>query len=131
MVREYNLGGLKNALERGESLEKAKQTFITAGYVATDVEEAAAFLSKKEARLAPSPPAVPLPLPAAPAPMISAPPTAAAVPIPSVTAQPTSVPPLPATMLPKKKKTGLLIAIIAVAVMIIALLLGNCVFELF
>ena len=38
------IGGLKNALERGSDLEKAKSTFINAGYDAGDVEEAAKAL---------------------------------------------------------------------------------------
>jgi hypothetical protein len=43
-MREDILGGLKNALERGESLESAKQSFILAGYAKADVEEAATSL---------------------------------------------------------------------------------------
>jgi len=35
------IGGLKNALERGENLAKAKQSFINAGYKPEDVEAAA------------------------------------------------------------------------------------------
>jgi hypothetical protein len=46
MVREDLLGGLKNALERGESIQEAKETFISAGYPKADVEEAAASLEK-------------------------------------------------------------------------------------
>jgi len=46
MVREDILGGLKNALERGDSLEKAKGSFISAGYPKNEVEEAAASLEK-------------------------------------------------------------------------------------
>ena len=34
-------GGIKNALDRGEPLEKAKQTFINAGYTPQEVQEAA------------------------------------------------------------------------------------------
>ena len=34
------IGGLKNALERGEKLEKAKQSFINAGYNIAEVEAA-------------------------------------------------------------------------------------------
>lgn len=40
-MREDLVGGLKNALERGVSLEAAIQSFITAGYKDTDVREAA------------------------------------------------------------------------------------------
>ena len=35
------VGGLKNALERGETLEKAKQSFINAGYKPEEVSMAA------------------------------------------------------------------------------------------
>ncbi len=35
------VGGLKNALERGETIEKAKQTFINAGYKPEEVAAAA------------------------------------------------------------------------------------------
>jgi hypothetical protein len=42
------IGGLKNALERGSSLEKAKESFITAGYDAADVEEAANSIGEKK-----------------------------------------------------------------------------------
>lgn len=46
MVRQDILGGLKNALERGESLEQAKASFIDAGYPREEVEEAALALSR-------------------------------------------------------------------------------------
>lgn len=39
------LGGLRNAIERGQSLEKAVQSFINAGYNARLVQEAANELS--------------------------------------------------------------------------------------
>ena len=42
------LGGLKNAIERGESIEKAKSTFLNAGYDSNDLEEAVGLLSSKE-----------------------------------------------------------------------------------
>ena len=51
------IGGLKNAIERGSSLEKAKFTFISAGYDENDVEEAARTLMPAEAKK----PAFPLP----------------------------------------------------------------------
>ena len=38
------VGGLKNAMERGSSLEKAKMTFINAGYNPEDIDEAARTL---------------------------------------------------------------------------------------
>ena len=45
MNKEQILAGLKNAIERGYSLELAKQSFINAGYNPRDVEEAANELS--------------------------------------------------------------------------------------
>jgi len=44
MVRKDLIAGLKNAIERGYSLEQAKQSFITAGYNREDVEEAVQFM---------------------------------------------------------------------------------------
>lgn len=49
MVRQDILGGLRNALERGESLEEAKNIFISTGYNAAEIEEAAKILSEKVA----------------------------------------------------------------------------------
>ena len=45
-MREDIIAGLKNALERGESLEKAVQSFINAGYNPAEVREAAESLSQ-------------------------------------------------------------------------------------
>jgi len=44
MVREDIVAGLKNAVERGYSLEQAKQSFISAGYSKEEVEEASNFI---------------------------------------------------------------------------------------
>lgn len=43
-MREDIVAGLKNAFERGESIEKAVQAFISAGYNKDEVEEAAKSL---------------------------------------------------------------------------------------
>lgn len=40
MVRDDIVAGLKNAIERGDSLEKAKQSFMSAGYSYEEVEAA-------------------------------------------------------------------------------------------
>ena len=45
MVREDIVGGLRNGLERGVSLEEAKQSLINAGYSSEEVEEASNYLS--------------------------------------------------------------------------------------
>ncbi len=44
MVREDLVAGLRNALERGASLEGAKQSLINAGYSSEEVEEASNYL---------------------------------------------------------------------------------------
>ena len=46
MVRQDIVGGLRNALERGQSLQKAVQSFINAGYPPEDVEEAANYVGE-------------------------------------------------------------------------------------
>lgn len=48
MIKQDILAGLKNALERGETLGEAKESLINAGYPREEVEEAAATLSKIE-----------------------------------------------------------------------------------
>ena len=40
------VGGLKNALERGASIEQAKQSFVNAGYKTEDIEAAAQEVSE-------------------------------------------------------------------------------------
>ncbi len=45
MVREDLVAGLRNAVEKGESLEVAKYSFISAGYSREEVEEASRFVS--------------------------------------------------------------------------------------
>lgn len=67
MVREDILTGLKNAIERGESFEQAKESLINAGYPRKEVEDAIAALSKagevgeiKEIEVAPAPKGEPL-----------------------------------------------------------------------
>ncbi len=44
-MREDIIAGLKNALERGSTLEKAVESFINAGYSPAEVKEAAQSLS--------------------------------------------------------------------------------------
>jgi hypothetical protein len=45
-VNEEIFGGLKVAIERGESLKKAMMTFYNAGYKKEEIEEAAQYLSQ-------------------------------------------------------------------------------------
>ncbi len=44
MVNQEILGGLKHALNRGESLEKAMLSFYNAGYRKEEIEETAKFI---------------------------------------------------------------------------------------
>lgn len=44
-MREDIVAGIKNAYERGESMPRAIQTFINAGYNRQEVEEAARYVS--------------------------------------------------------------------------------------
>ncbi len=44
-MKEEIIGGLRNALDRNETIEKAMQTFINAGYSATEVREAASMIN--------------------------------------------------------------------------------------
>ena len=43
-------GGIKNALDRGEPLEKAKQTFVNSGYTPQEVQEAVKLMGPQSAR---------------------------------------------------------------------------------
>jgi len=45
-MNEEIVGGLKSAIDRGESLKKAMMTFYNAGYKKEQIEEAAQFLSQ-------------------------------------------------------------------------------------
>ncbi len=44
-MKDEIIGGLRNALDRNETIEKAMQTFINAGYSATEVREAASMIN--------------------------------------------------------------------------------------
>lgn len=50
MVNNEILGGLKSALERGQSLKLAMMSFYNAGYDKKEIEEAARALKEREAR---------------------------------------------------------------------------------
>lgn len=61
MARADLVAGIRNAIERGYTLEQAKASFISAGYKAEEVEEAARFASAPIAQ--PQQPAYPMPSP--------------------------------------------------------------------
>ena len=48
MVREDIVGGLKNAIERGESEEEAKQSFVNANYPEDEINSAMSFLKSHQ-----------------------------------------------------------------------------------
>lgn len=48
MVKEELIWALKNAIERGESLEIAKISLLNAGYASQDVEEAAEKIQESQ-----------------------------------------------------------------------------------
>ena len=47
MVREDLVGGLRSAMEHGESLQQAMQAFYNTGYNKQDIQEAARYLSSQ------------------------------------------------------------------------------------
>ncbi len=55
VVRDEILGGLKSALERGNSLEKAMISMFNAGYKRKEIEEAAISLLEKSTTQTPQP----------------------------------------------------------------------------
>lgn len=69
MTAEEELqGGIRNALERGQPIEKIVQTFINAGYPPADVQAAARAATEGATTIAPQPPssaALPSPQPTA------------------------------------------------------------------
>lgn len=69
MINEEILGGLKSAIERGESIQKAMMTFYNSGYQKEQIEEAARFLSQNP--LAMPSAASKLPVPEVPKPVSS------------------------------------------------------------
>lgn len=100
-------GGIKNALDRGEPLEKAKQTFINSGYTPEEVQEATKLMG-------PSPSTATKPL---------------------IPAQPTATQPTPAqpvatqsattpTKSPLSKKTIIIMSVVGAVILILALALG-------
>ena len=89
------IGGIRNALERGESLAKAKQTFINAGYQPAEVATAVQKLPQGISPIA--------------TPIVSM----STIPVgkPGETPQ-SKIPPTSATLQPKKKSKLLIIIII-------------------
>lgn len=51
MARQDLLGALRNALERGQSIEQAKASLLNAGYDTFEIEEAAKELGTEEVKM--------------------------------------------------------------------------------
>ncbi len=82
MVKEEVIAGIKNAIERGYTLEQAKQTFINAGYNQNEIESAVASIGGIMTQFPrppqlksqqPKPPQIPAPLLAPLSPPLPAP----------------------------------------------------------
>lgn len=98
-------GGIKNALDRGESLAKAKQSFINAGYTPQEVQEATQMIRQSS--------------PGTVKPLNN---------LPQSSTQPTLVQPAPAqvkgTQQTTSKKTIIILAIVGVIILALALFFG-------
>lgn len=94
-------GGIKNALDRGESLEKAKQTFVNSGYTPQEVQEAVKLMGPQSAK--PLTPTQPTPTSTQPN-----------------LAQPEATPPAK----PSSKKTIIIMSIVGAVILALALGLG-------
>ena len=126
-MKEEIIGGLHNALDRGETIETAMQTFINAGYSANEVREAASMVAPSATGMLSSTPAKSL----SQAPQKSSPEkTPQAVKIASATSQSTiqQTPASPMGNSPpqtvsaaKGKSTAIILAVI---LLLLAILLG-------
>jgi hypothetical protein len=97
--REQELiGGIRNALERGESIEKAKQSFLNAGYKQNEIAIAVQKIPAGSTHIIPT----------------TTSPTHATIP-----GKPFSTSTIPTTIAPKKKSKLLLIILIIISVLIL------------
>ena len=103
MPKEEIIGGLRNAIDRGDSLSKAVQTFINAGYNPAEVKAAADLLEKGATGILTTAPKETRKLP----------------PLPEKSGKP--LPKMPSTKdaKPKKGKTGLIIFLVVILLIII------------
>lgn len=120
-MRDDILGGLKNALERGSSLEDAIRSFINAGYPEAEVREAAQAIQPTGTTMT-ALPQVPkktlIPLTIA-----HRPPIQPINPIKTLSVEPIQQKPLiQQPFKPKRKTPWLLIALISVLVILLAVL---------
>ena len=103
------MGGLRNALERGETLEKAKKSFISAGYTEAEVDDATRKLKNTEPEVESKPKTVTNPNPTNPNPTKS----------------------LPASQNPKLKKHLSKFFIITASIIVVIILVGAAIFGLY
>lgn len=119
-MKEDILAGLRNALERGQSLESASQSFINAGYNPRDVQEAASsisqgvtsIISKEDSKFQPLQPQI-------------QPPKQTDLNVPESPSTPINPTPLIDPNLDKKKKhKKILVILLIILLVLIALLIG-------
>jgi len=112
------VGGIKNALDRGENLEKAKQSLLNAGYEKEDVEAAAREFAQPSA----APTAAPQPKPSVPQPPGQ--PTPQKPVVPGKAEALKEAPQLPAEEKKMSKKLMIIMGIVAVLILAGAAILG-------
>ncbi|MBU3923300.1 MAG: hypothetical protein KJ592_00110 [Nanoarchaeota archaeon] len=108
------MGGLRNALERGETLEKAKKSFISAGYTEAEVDDATRKLKNTEPEVESKPKTVTNPNPTNPNPT-----------------NPNPTKSLPASQNPKLKKHLSKFFIITASIIVVIILVGAAIFGLY
>lgn len=129
-MKEEIIGGLRNALERGETIEKAMQSFMSAGYSAAEVREAAAVINPSASGLLygqPAPAAAPLAVtppqsshsanPTIPAGKPTSPQQPVTPPQSSQTATPSTA--TVGTPQPKGRKTAIMLAIVLIVLVLV------------
>lgn len=129
-MKEELIGGMRNALERGETIEQAIQTFMNAGYSPNEVREAASFVAPSAAaalygQTSPALPSSSMPssAPAQPAASSKSPSLPSAPSSSPVASASPAVQPLPTTPAqpPQGKKT---LVILIVVLLLLLVLLG-------
>lgn len=117
-MKEEIIGGLKNALDRGESIEKAVKSFVSAGYNPAEVRAAADMVSRGATSVIATKP-FPAPVKGTELPPLPKVPEKQAKPLPKIP----KLPGMPSKE-PKKKRSKLRIAIIVVIGLILLVIIG-------
>jgi len=108
------ISGLRNALERGESLDKAAQTFLNAGYNPSDVRESVNVISTGATNITPQ--------------VISHPSQLKIFPTASPQSTPTAPSASPQILKPKKKHLALIIILVLVLLLLVGGLIALMLF---